>query len=76
MQRGPGCVGPFVTIERSFTGGAFAPTFGAVRVSHARQNDAPFSGAAEAGFEKVNEGQADFAQFDRLDDQGQKVAPS
>jgi hypothetical protein len=24
----------------------------------------------------VNEGQADFAQFDRLDDQGQKVAPS
>lgn len=74
-QRGPGSVRPFVAVKRSFAGGAFAPTFGAIAVGDTSQDNATFSGATEAGFEEMDEGQAYFPQFDRLDDQGVKMAP-
>jgi len=75
VQRGPAGVGPFIAVERSFAGGALAPSLGAVTVNHTGQNNASFSGSTEAGFEEMYEGQAYFAQFDRLDDQGVKMAP-
>jgi hypothetical protein len=74
-QRGPAGLGPFIAVERSFAGGAFAPSLGAIAVSYAGEDNTPFSGSTEAGFEKMYEGQAYFAQFDRLDDQGVKMAP-
>ncbi len=74
-ERGPGGLRPFIAVERSFAHGAFAPSFDTVAIGDASQNDATFSGATEAGFEEMNERQAYFAQFDRLDDQGVKMAP-
>src|SRR6185369_6231820 len=38
----------------------------------ARQNDAPFSSTTKACFEKVDERQANLAQFNRLDKQSKK----
>ena len=68
MQRGPGGVSPLVTVERALAGRTFAPAFSPVRVGNTRQHDAPFSCTAEAGFEEVNEGQTNLAQFNRLND--------
>src|SRR5262245_51511320 len=59
MQRGPRGVSPFIAVERAFAGRTFTPAFSAVGVSNSRQHDAPFSCTTEAGFEEVNEGQAD-----------------
>ena len=75
MHRRPRGVGPLIAVEGAFASRAFAPAFGAVVVGNSGQNDAPFSCTAETGFEEVDEGQADLAQFNRLNDQGQKVAP-
>ena len=75
MQRGPRGVSPLIAVERTFAGRTFTPALSAVGVGNSRQHDAPFSCTTEAGFEEVNEGKADLAQFNRLNDQGQKVAP-
>src|SRR6185369_8851480 len=72
-QRRPGAVRPLVAVKRALAAGAFSPTFGAVSVRQTREDNAAFSGATEAGFEKVNERQANFAQFDRLDKQSKKA---
>ena len=65
----PARVRPFVAIKRTFTRSALSPTLGAIRIHHAREDDAAFSSATETGFEKVDERQANFAQFNRLDEQ-------
>ena len=72
-QRRPGGVRPFLAVKRAFAAGALAPAFAAVGTRHAREDDAAFSGATEAGFEKVNERQANLAQFNRLNKQSKKV---
>src|SRR6185503_10374191 len=73
-QRRPGGFRPFVAIKRTFSGSALAPAFGAIGIDDTRQNDAPFSRATKACFEKVDERQANFAQFDRLDKQSKKLS--
>lgn len=73
MQRGPRCFSPFIAVKRTFAGGAFTPAFDTVGVNQASQQNASLSCATEACFKKVNERQADFAQFNRLDNQSKKV---
>src|ERR1044072_8309602 len=68
-QRRPAGVSPFVAIKRPFASGAFAPTLGAILVGNTREDDPAFSSSTETGFEKVDERQANFAQFNRLDKQ-------
>jgi hypothetical protein len=45
---------PLVTIKRTFSGSALPPTLSALVVGYANQQDAPLSGASEAGLEEVN----------------------
>jgi hypothetical protein len=71
-QRAPHAVGPFIAVERFFTCGALAPAFSSIGVGDSRQHNASFSGAAEARFEEVDQWQADFAQFNRLNNQWRK----
>src|SRR6185369_9408558 len=71
--RCPGRFGPLVAIKRPLPGRAFSPTFRAVGIDNAREDNASLSGATETCFEKVNERQAYFAQFNRLDKQSKKV---
>src|SRR5689334_3678371 len=71
-QRRPRGVGPFITIKWSLTRRALAPSFATVRIRDTRQNDAPFSCPTKTCFEKMNEGQANLAQFNRLDKQSKK----
>jgi hypothetical protein len=66
-KRRPARVSPFVAVKRPFAGSAFSPPLGPIRIGNTREDDAPFSSATETGFEKVNERQANFAQFNRLD---------
>jgi hypothetical protein len=66
-ESGPTSVSPFVAVEGSFARSAFSPSLGAIRIRHAREDDAAFSSATETGFEKVDERQANFAQFNRRD---------
>src|SRR6185369_12451181 len=40
---------PLVRIKRAFSGSALAPTLSAVDIGYANQQDAPLSGASEAG---------------------------
>ena len=72
-QSRPGRFGPLIAVKRTFAGSALSPTFSTVSISHARQHNASFSSTTEACFEEVNERQADFAQFNRLDNQSKKV---
>src|SRR6476469_1866076 len=67
FERRPTRLRPLVRIERSFTAGTLAPTFRAVPVDDARQNDPPLSRTPKTGFEKMNQRQANFAQFDCFD---------
>ncbi len=72
-QRCPAGIRPLVAIKRSFSGRALAPPLGAVGIDNAREDNASLSGATETCFEKVDERQAYFAQFNRLDKQSKKV---
>src|SRR6185369_7912513 len=71
-QRRPRSVRPLVAIERPFTSRTLAPPLRAIRVSDTCENDAPFSGPTKACFEKVDERQANLAQFNRLYQQSKK----
>src|SRR5215510_5122144 len=71
---GPRCLDPLVAVERPLTSGTFSPSFSSIRVNDAHQHNSSFSSAAKTGFKKVNQGQANLAQFDRLY-QGLKVVP-
>ena len=53
----------FLAVEGIFTGDAFSPTFGAVRM-HGDQQDAALSRASKTGFEEMHQGHLDFAQRD------------
>src|SRR2546426_12493271 len=68
LQCCPRGLRPFLAVEGSFAGGALAPTFHPVAIDNARQNNATFSGAAETGFEKVDEWQANLTEFNRFND--------
>src|SRR5207253_2904617 len=68
FQSRPGSIRPFFTIERTFARRTLAPTFSSVGTDNAHEDDAALSRASKAGFEKVDEWQADFAQLNRSDD--------
>src|SRR5688572_17930735 len=72
-QSGPRSICPFVAIKRTLACRTLAPTLSTVGISHAGQNNTSLSSTTEACFEEVDERQADFAQFDRLDKQCKKV---
>src|SRR5689334_16608323 len=72
-QRRPRSVRPLAAIKRSLTGRALTPPLGAVGISDSRQNDAPLSSTTKASFEKVDERQANLAQFNRLDKQSRNL---
>src|SRR6185369_16686873 len=71
-QRRPRSFRPFVAIERPFTSRTLTPPFATISVSDTCEDNAPFSGTTKACFEKVDERQANLAQFNRLYQQSKK----
>src|SRR4051794_22941891 len=65
-QRRPRSLRPLVAVERSFTGRTLPPSFSAILVRDTCEDNAPFSSPTKACFEKVDERQANLAQFNRL----------
>jgi len=64
---------PLVAIKRPFSGRTLAPPFTAVRIGDTRQDDATLSSSTKTCLKKVNERQANLAQFNRLDKQGKNL---
>ncbi len=71
-QRRPRSFRPLVAIKRAFTSRTLPPPCRAVRVSDTCEDNAPFSSPTKACFEKMDERQANLAQFNRLYQQSKK----
>src|SRR5215213_3076843 len=71
-QRRPRSFRPFVAVERSFPSRTFTPPLDAVSVSDTCEDNAPFSSSTKTCFEKMDERQANLAQFNRLYQQSKK----